>query len=69
MELLKAPALQDAPAGRPEQVKITELSAKPVTVSEVEPEPPGEEIVTVVGFAVTATARLVCEAIINFPLT
>ncbi len=70
LELLKAPGLQDAPAGRPEQVKVTELSGKLDTVSVVEPEPPGEAMVTVVGFAVTAGVRpIVCVPMISFPLT
>ena len=53
MELLRALGLQEAPAGRPEQVKVTEPLAKFATVSVVEPEPPGEEIVIVVELAVT----------------
>lgn len=44
--------MQEAPAGRPEQVKVIALLAKFTTVSMVEPEPPGAEMVTVVELAV-----------------
>ena len=53
MELLRALELQEAPAGRPEQVNVTEPLAKFATVNVVEPDPPGEEMVTVVELVVT----------------
>ncbi len=70
LELLKAPGLQDASAGRPVQVKVTELSAKFATVSAVDPELPGEAMVMVVGFADTAGVRpIICAPMISDPLT
>ncbi len=61
--LFNAPGWQFAPVGRPVQETVIEEFEKLLKVNVVEPEPPGAEIVTVVGAAEMAGVPVVAVTV------